>query len=144
MKKGFTLVEILGIITAIGIIAIFSVPTMANYQKATKLRNEARLLATNLRYAQQLAITEQIVYTVNFDTVTDTYVILNTSSGQTIKSVTLDSEVAISQINDLTDNTIQFIPTGAVIESGNIVLQNTKSAISTIFIKPSGYVEINE
>jgi len=132
---------------ALGVIALISVvslPLLLNYQKTTKLQSESRLLATNLRLTQQLAITEQNVYNLKLFPLTDLYQIINSETSEIFKEITLDSEISINEINGFTDDTIQFTPTGSVLETGYVVLANTKNKTITIRVKPSGYVEINE
>lgn len=143
-KKGFTIIELSVVIAVITLLAMITIPVLANYQRTAKLRNEARLFATNLRYAQQLAITEQDIYSVKLFISTNSYQIVNESTNNIIKDVTLSSAVTIGEINSFTNDTIQFNPTGAAIETGNVALINAKNQTSTVEIKPSGYVEIIE
>lgn len=143
-KKGYTLIELSIVISIIALLALITIPILANYQKTAKLRNEARLFATNIRYAQQLAITEQNIYSVKIFTISNSYQIVNEGTSSIIKDVTFDTAVTIGEINSLTNDTIQFNPTGAAVETGNIALINAKNQTSTIEIKPSGYVEIIE
>lgn len=144
MKKGFTLVEFSISVIIVSLIILVSIPMFVNYQKNTKLKSEARVLATNLRLAQQLAITEQIIYNLTLYPDSNEYKIINSQTSAVVKTVPIDSEVTISQIKALTANTAKFNPTGAAIETGEIILTNTRSETSTIQIKPSGYVQIIE
>jgi type II secretion system protein H len=143
-KKGFTLIEIMIVLAIISLLSLMSTPLLVNYQKTTKLRSEARLLATNLRLAQQLAITEQKIYYLNLNATTTSYQIINSETSQLIKNVQLDSEVEFGEISGFTENRIQFNSTGGVLETGYISLINSKNGTSTLQIKPSGYVEIIE
>lgn len=143
-KKGYTIAELTIVIGIIALLALITIPVLARYQRTTKLRNEARLFATNIRYAQQLAITEQNIYSVKLFTSTGSYQIVNESNNDVIKDVTFDSAVSIGEIVTFTNDTIQFNPTGAAIETGSVALINFKNQTSTIEIKPSGYVEIIE
>ena len=140
--KGFTAIELLVVLGIIIIISLVSIPLLANYQKTTKLRSEARVLATNLRLTQQLAITEQTIYHLKLFPETNIYQIINSETSAVTKEVELDSEITINEITGFTDNTVQFNATGGTLEIGNIILTNTKNATSTLEIKPSGYVEI--
>jgi len=144
MRKGFGVVELLIVSAVIGLLSIVSMPLLVNYQKTTKLRSEARVLATNLRYAQQLAISQQSVFNVVFIPVSDSYQITNSSTSEIIKQVSLDSEVSISTTTSLTNDTVQFTPTGSTIQPGSVSLSNSRHQTSTITIKASGYVEITE
>lgn len=142
--KGISLVEITVVLAIITLLTIIAVPLFNNYQKSTKLKSEARVLATNLRLAQQLAITEQIIYQLKLFPDTRNYQIIKSSTSQIVKSVTLESGIRINEISGLTGNQVQFTTTGGVIETGEIALTNTQHQTSTIQIKPSGYVQINE
>ncbi len=142
-NKGFSIVELAVVIGIVTLISLVTLPLLLNYQKTTKLRSEAQVLATNLRLAQQMAVTEQVIYNVKFFPETDSYQIINSQSSEVVKTVNLDSEISIDEISDLTENTAQFNVVGAVLESGSVTLINTRNATSTIQIKPSGYVQIN-
>lgn len=143
-NAGFSIAELVVVLGIIALIALISLPLFVNYQKTTKLRSETRALAINLRLTQQLAVTEQSVYNLKLLPLTDSYQIINSKTSDIIKEIELDSEVSINEINGFTNNTVQFTPIGGALETGNIVLINTKNEISTIQIKPSGYVEIND
>ncbi|OGY43142.1 MAG: hypothetical protein A3J62_03520 [Candidatus Buchananbacteria bacterium RIFCSPHIGHO2_02_FULL_38_8] len=140
-KDGLSVVELVVTLLIISLITVISIPLFVNYQKTTKLRSEAQLLATNLRLAQQLAITEQIIYDLVLLPDVNKYQIVNSETSQINKTVTLNPEVSINEINGFSANTIRFNPIGGVIEDGYIILVNTRNAASTIQIKPSGYVQ---
>lgn len=143
-RKGFSVIELSVVLGVIVLISLISIPLLVNYQKTTKLRSEARILTTNLRLTQQLAITEQNIYNLQLFPLTNSYQIINSKTSEVAKNITLDAEVSINEINGFTDNKIQFTPTGAVLEIGSITLINTKYESSIIQIKPSGYVELVE
>ncbi len=138
-KKGFTVLELLIAVSVIGILAIISVPIYKNIIPSFVLNSAIRETATDLRYAQQLAVTEQIIHSVIFDKITNSY---SVKKGEDILlTKKLNNNIKLSDINGFSSNTINFISTGAVIEPGNIVL-TSKEKNSTIEIKPSGYVRI--
>lgn len=140
---GISLIEILAIAGVTVLISLISIPAFIGYQKNSKLKNEARQLATNIRLAQQLAITTQNVYQIKiFSENEKRYQIRDENNDATIKDVYFDPEVRISQIDNFTDQIIRFTATGGVIESGNLYLVNTNNQTSTLQIKPSGYVQI--
>lgn len=141
---GFTIVELMVVISVITLLSLITIPILASYQKTTKLRSEARILATDLRLAQQLAITEQNIYNLSVDTVNNKYQIVNQNTSTVVKTFNFSKEVTISAVATLTGNTVKFNPTGAVLEVGSITLTNTKGQTVTVGIKPSGYVEISE
>lgn len=143
-KNGFSLMEILVVIGIITLLSLIAIPLLLNYQRTTKLKSESRVLAINLRLAQQLSVTEQKIYYLKLFPETKTYQIINSETSQINKQVELDQEVSINEINGFPNNTIRFNVTGGVLESGYVTLINTKNEVSTIHIKPSGYVEIND
>jgi hypothetical protein len=124
-----------------------AIPYLRKYQPNLKLSADARDLASNLRLAQQLTITEQVPHLVYFDFSNDNYSILrlpSPSATSTIKTIDFDTEVAYQQINNLSENLVRFNSYGAVSEAGDVVLINTNGKTITINIKPSGYVQISE
>jgi len=142
----YTLIESAVAVGIFVLLVAVSIPAFLGYQKSSKLKNEARLMATNIRLAQQYAITEQKIYYFKIFPAADDnyYQIINSDTGSVIRSVDLNAEIRVSQITGLSDNAIRFTATGGVIETGNIYLANDQPATSSLQIKPSGYVEINE
>ncbi|MFA4871902.1 MAG: prepilin-type N-terminal cleavage/methylation domain-containing protein [Patescibacteria group bacterium] len=141
-KRGFTILEILTVIAIISALTLIAFPVYRQIAPKLILDSTIRDVASDLRYAQQLAVAEQVVYRVSFNIPQNNYSIINSASGQTLKSQTINSRILIQQINGLTDNTVNFNATGGVTESGFIVLLNETNNTSTIEIKPSGYVKI--
>ena len=86
----------------IALLSTLSIPYIRKYQTNLKLNSTARDLTSDLRYAQQLSVTEQIVHKVAFHNDTDSYEILRIgTSTTTIKTVNLDDEISFSQITGL-------------------------------------------
>lgn len=130
------------IMAIISVISLFSTVGFVAYQKSSKLKNEARRLATDLRLAQQYAITEQNFYELRLYPLSSSYQVVNAATEEIVKEVFFDAEVYIGDIATLTDNIVIFNPTGAVTETGAVYLVNSKNQTSTVEIKPSGYVNI--
>lgn len=144
-KKSFTLIEILIVIGIIVILAGISVPIFKNYQPTLQLNGAVRNLISDLRYAQQLALTEQIEYCLQFPTNFPTdrkYKIIQCSGGQPLKEVSLPDKITNLSFTDFLDNQVEFNPYGAVKKSGTITLKNTKGDEKIIDVKPSGFVKI--
>lgn len=142
-NKGSMLMELLVILGIIALISTIAIPYLRKYQPNLKLNAAARDLTTDLRYAQQLTITEQKVYQVIFDIVNNQYQIKKIDTETTtVKTVAFDSEVSIKQITDLTDNKIIFNYYGGVSQAGQIILTNVNNVDATINIKPSGYIQL--
>ncbi|MFA5359407.1 MAG: hypothetical protein WC349_00395 [Patescibacteria group bacterium] len=142
-QKGSMLADLLVVMGIIALLSTISIPYLRKYQPNLKLNATARNLTTDLRYAQQLTITEQNIYQVVFDLIDNTYEIQKVDTATTsIKLVNLDSEISIKQITDLTDNKVVFNYYGGVSQSGQIILTNTNDVEATINIKPSGYIQL--
>ena len=144
-KRGVLLIDLLVAIGIVVLLSTISIPYLRKYQPNLKLSATARDLTADIRYAQQLTVTEQKVHQVAFDLTRDKYEILKIDTATTtIKSVTLDPNVSFKQITGLTGNQIVFNFYGGVSQSGQIVLTNINDATATINIKPSGYVQLAE
>lgn len=141
MEKGFTLIEILLVLTIVVILAGGVVASLSFYQPYLKLRGVARDLITDLRYAQQLAVTEQINHSVKFFPTQKKYQIIQEGPVLLLSERILPEEVSFGNIIGFTDNKVVFNPYGASGEAGSIVLQNTEGKTMTIEVKLSGFVK---
>lgn len=139
---------LIDLVVAIGIIALLStlaIPYLRKYQPNLKLNAAARALTTDLRYAQQLTVTEQKIHLVDFDLAQDKYDILKIDSATTtIKSVDLDPEISFQEITGLANNQAVFNYYGGVSQAGTVILTNTNNIDATVNIKPSGYIQLQE
>ncbi|MBU0647149.1 hypothetical protein KKC67_02340 [Patescibacteria group bacterium] len=142
-NKGSMLIDVIVSIGIIVLLSTISIPFFKKYQPNLKLNGAARELATDLRYAQQLTVTEQKIHQVVFDINNNQYQILKIDTATTtIKTVTLDSEINIKEITGLTDNKVIFNYYGGVAYSGQIILSNINNLTITINVKPSGYIQL--
>ena len=139
---GFTLIEMVMVLAIIGLIALVSLPVYQRIKPGLTLNSQARDIVSDLRYAQQLSVTEQINYSVIFDQALNKYMIVNSASGATLKSQNINPMISINSITGLTADTVTFNVTGAALESGDIILTSSNGNTKTIAIKPSGYVKI--
>lgn len=144
-NQGFTLMEVLVVFGVIALLTTISIPYLKKYQPNLTLNATARDLTADLRYAQQLTITEQATYLVDLGLDGDSYQILKGGAATTtIKTVAFDPSVSFQQITGLTDNQVVFNFYGGVSESGQIILVNTNNRTATINIKPSGYIQLGQ
>ena len=142
-QRGTLLMKTLVAFGIIALLTTISLPYLRKYQPNLKLNSTARDLTADLRYTQQLTITEQIVYQVYLDTGNNSYQIIKTGAATTtIRDVDLPSQVSFLQVTDLTNNTVSFNSYGGVSESGQIVLTNINDRLAVINIRPSGYVQL--
>ncbi|RLC36685.1 hypothetical protein DRH27_04870 [Candidatus Falkowbacteria bacterium] len=140
----FSVLVSLGILLTM---ATITIPYLRKFQPNLKLSGAANEMAADLKYAQQLTITEQITHAAYFDDTLDKYYIyrLNPPAAtSTLKSVELPPEVSFNNITGLTGNLVRFNSYGSVNESGKIELINTNNKITTINVKPSGFIKIEK
>ena len=141
--RSFTLIELLVVIGIIGILALIGIPTFRAYQPNLELSGTVRELVTDLRYAEGLAVTEQIDHGVRFFFEAGQYQIIRYgASEEIIKSKNLPQGVSFQEITGFTDNQAVFNPYGAAREAGIITFINTKNSTTTIDIRPSGFIKI--
>ena len=140
--SGFSLIEMLIAIGIIAMIAAISTPFYRSFVLNMDLKAAARDLASDLRYAQQQAVTTQINQQVFFYPSQNYYNVINASTSAIIKTRRIQSPITIQSVTSLPSNTVTYIPTGAATSSGIITLINSNFKTSTVEIKPSGYVEI--
>jgi len=100
-------------------------------------------LVNNLRYAQQLSVTEQVVHGVKFDEENNLYKVIKlTSPTTTLNSFPLGNNNNLKELNNFSDTVVEFNFYGGVDESGEIILENINNHEITVEVKPSGYVQI--
>jgi len=156
MKKGFTLIEILIVIGIIVVLAGIGFPVFRSIQPSIQLNGAIRNLVSDLRYAQQLTVTEQTEYCVCFFPLDGEcekrYKIIRCGEsdpqcGDTepvlIKEKSLPDEIKTLTISDsFINNEVRYNPYGAVKEAGTITFTNTRDKEKIIDVKPSGFVKI--
>jgi Tfp pilus assembly protein FimT len=144
-KRGSMMIDLLVVLGIIALLSTIAIPYLRKYQPNLKLNATARNLTTDLRYAQQLTVTEQTVHVVSFDLINSKYDILRVAMATTtIKTVNLDPEVNFNQIIGLTNNQVIFNYYGGVSQAGQIILTNTNNSMTTINVKPSGYIQLEQ
>lgn len=141
--KGSTLIELIVSISIIVLLSTISIPYIRRYQPNLKLNGAARELTANLRYAQQLTITEQKIHQVVFDLNNNEYQILKIDEATTtIKTIALEHEISFKEITGLINNKVIFNYYGGVSNAGQIALTNINNLTAIINVKPSGYIQL--
>jgi len=142
-QKGGLMIELIISIGILGLIAAITFPNLKQFLSDLKLDNITKQIVTDLRYAQQLTVTEQNVYKVKFliSEFNSSYKIIKDDGEETIKEEFLPKNIGYETIQGFTDDEVIFNFLGAVYESGTTTLMNVSTGNSNnIFIKPSGYI----
>lgn len=137
----------MNLMVSIGIMltfALLTIPYYQKYQPNLELSATAKNLVTDLRYAQQLNINEQITHIVEFNLLENKYEILKLdTTTSTIKSVNLVSGINFEEFTGLSNgNQVRFNSYGGVSDAGTITLINSNDKTAIIDIKPSGYINL--
>lgn len=143
MNRGFTLIEILAVISVFICLAGFSFTALRALMPSLRISSAVRELVSDLRLAQSLALSEQVNYGVILNTVDNSYqfVCYGTSTfyfGQK----QLGQGMVFGQVSGLTGDEAVFNPYGAAKEQGEIIITNAAGDSKTIDIRPSGFVKI--
>ncbi|MDP2663903.1 MAG: GspH/FimT family pseudopilin [bacterium] len=141
-QSGLTLAELLIVIFIIGVLALIGYPAFKNFQPSIQLRSAARDLIGDLRYVQQLAITEQLEYCLRVFTAEKKYQMFQCGETEILEEKSFPEKIEQVTVSGLTDNEVRYNPYGAVVEGGSIVLENSKSETKTVLVKISGFVKI--
>lgn len=144
-NKAFTLIEIMIAIAILIIVtAIFS-GTLRTIQPSLKLDGALQDLTSDMRFAQQEAVTEQVEYGLIFFKSSDSYkVVRYGESEEHVLEKNLPSGVAFYQITGFSEDTVVFNPYGAAQEPGTVSLINEKGSIALAEVKPSGFVKVQK
>ncbi|MDD5750340.1 MAG: prepilin-type N-terminal cleavage/methylation domain-containing protein [Candidatus Pacebacteria bacterium] len=142
-KNGFTLTELLVVIGIMAVLAAVGWPAITSLQPSLKLNGVSRELVTNLRSAQQRAVSEQVEYSLRFFPDDNSYRI--SRLGDTpleILNKKLPVDIRIFQVSGFTNQEVIFNVLGAVSETGSVALKNSREQSKTIEVRPSGFIKI--
>ncbi|MCK5044475.1 prepilin-type N-terminal cleavage/methylation domain-containing protein [Candidatus Parcubacteria bacterium] len=140
---GFSLIEILIVVAMVTIIAGISFVSFKNIQPILELKGMTSELTNDLRYAQQLAVTEQIDHGIHIFPIEGKYQIIKYGSVQEIlKEKLLPDKIDFSEVNGFTNNEAKFNAYGAAKEQGTIIILSVEDNSTTrIEVSPSGFVK---
>lgn len=141
LKTAFTLIEVVVFISIIGVLFLIGFPAFRAYKPSLELSGTVRELVSDIRYAEQLAVAEQVNHGILFFPAADKYQIVRGAIEEVLEEKTFPQEVSFKEVT-FTNNKVIFNPYGAVEEAGIIILVNTRNSTTTLDVRPSGFVKI--
>ena len=82
--RGFTLIELIVVMSIIGLLSALAYPRMTGSYYALKINGAARKLQSDIRYAQQAALNSHLKVDVVLDTANDRYRVADVAAGANI------------------------------------------------------------
>lgn len=139
---GFGLIEILFVVVLAGILFAIGIPSLQESQNYYRLTSSASQIAAELNAARILAISRGAIYTVSFDSVTNSMQIAERSDpdNPTRTQKTLETGVTF---RTLPLAPITFFSRGHA-RGGTIELQNQNGTVISIEIEASGLIQVKE
>lgn len=142
-SRGSSAIELLIVIGVISLMAAISIPYIRSHLSNLKLTNVAKKIATDLRYAQQLTVSEQNIYYAKIIQAENKCQIIQENSEDVIRENSMEQGITFQSITGFTDNEIVFNYFGAALEAGTIILLNSATGNTIeIEVKPSGYINL--
>jgi len=147
---GFSLIEILAVIAVTAIVVAIGIPSLSHFSESAGLRVECDTLTTALKMAQQEAVSQQYNHIVRFDTDQNYWTLIREEPDDENPEIMAEIKVQeqkikqgtfIESMNGLEDSQVEFIPFGATVNAGSIILENKKGNQCTVSISPVGFIK---
>lgn len=157
MRKGFTLTELLVIISIIGVLVATTWPLVYPAQKRTKVKLAAQRVADFLRSAQEQTLAEQDIFGVRFDTATNVVTLVNygesyegvSDEAQVVESKNLDEGSAFVSTTLIDPQKgvpeVRFTKTGTPSITGTATIGDSAGSSNSswlVEVAPSGLVKV--
>jgi prepilin-type N-terminal cleavage/methylation domain-containing protein len=160
LKKAFTMVEIIVVVIILSIASLIAIPMLSS-AASTQVRSAANVLAADIEYAKNLAISRQKDYSIVFDVANNTYEIQDENSTvidhpMTGRSYTVNfanesrlSRVTIGSVSFDSSDTLTYDYLGSPyngastpLNSGQIVLEADDYSMTIEIQAVTGYLTI--
>ncbi|MDD5449299.1 MAG: response regulator [Candidatus Omnitrophica bacterium] len=130
-KNAFTLIELLMVCVIVILCAVIIGPKLINFVGVKDLEMEAARLRAKIRYTQQLAVTRQTTYRLEFDLANESYAITYDSGGAytTLETTGLKEGIGIKSttFTSPAQDIVSFDYFGAPSQSGHIILKDARN-----------------
>ena len=127
-EQGFTLVELLVVISIMGILFTFGAFALTQYLRAQALTGSASQVVTDMRDAQVRAQSEVRTYRITFDTSNNTYTIsrlvTSPSTYEDLETKGLDRGVALTVADFMGDGEVAFFYPRGTSSAGTVILES--------------------
>lgn len=133
-RRGFSLVEIMVILTVVGLMAAIAAPPMFRYLQANELQTNTDRLAADLQYARSLAVANSQV--LRFTATAAGYTLTEPISGTVIRDYNFKPGLGLAA-----NATADFFPWGMA-NAAVFNLSNGAGA-KQITLLPTGMVEVH-
>ena len=134
-NSGFTITELLLVLTLIGVLSAISMPALKGFAATRRLKASAATLRSLLTFARDMAITDRTTYLVVFDLDNDRYWLASSETfnpSDPLKSaLTAQNSTALAAIQNNASTIAATTPT-----TGNAAQQNPLSRASGILGVP--------
>jgi Tfp pilus assembly protein FimT len=96
--KGWTTIELAMVMVIIGFFASIVLPAFSDAYDTFKIEGAYRQLMQDLRYAQQLAISQQVAHGIAVDSGTESYWVYRQSSANIVKDPSTQKPLTVSYL----------------------------------------------
>ncbi len=143
-QDGFGLLELLLALAIMAILVAAALPNLQRYLAQRDLQQTARLLSTDLRLAQQYAVTQNEPYGLQYTSASAQYTLLRVSDGTVVKQVDLPATVVIT--STFAGNRAEFAATGAPVQvQGGMFCLTDGTGVLKVDVQPAtGRAQITE
>ncbi len=139
MIKGFTLIETLVVVVIISVALSVGVSGFWAYRDQFEVSGEINELVSDLRYAKQMSIAEQIHHGIRFDFSNNSYKVIRYEDNEVIRENIFPPGVELHAVDDYDE--ARFTRFGAVFKSGEVMVKGHDFS-RLIKIKPSGFFHV--